>query len=63
MWNKIKNFFKGYKDIIIEDQKQTIKRLQEENTQKQNEIFALYDQIDEMKHRIRVTLAKERSNV
>lgn len=63
MWQKIKNLFKDYKDIIIEDQRKTIKRLQKENTQKQNEIFALYDQIDELKHRIRVTLAKERSNV
>ena len=52
MWNKIKNFFKGYKDIIIEDQKQTIRRLQKENAQKQNEIFALYDLIEALKQRI-----------
>ena len=52
MWNKIKNLFKDYKDIIIEDQKQTIKRLQEENAQKQNEIFALYDLIEALKQRI-----------
>ena len=51
MWNTIKNFFKGYKDIIIEDQKQTIKRLQEENTQKQNEIFALYVLIEDLKQK------------
>jgi hypothetical protein len=52
MWNKIKNLFKDYKDIIIEDQKQTIKRLQKENAQKQNEIFALYDLIEALKQRI-----------
>ena len=52
MWNKIKNFFKGYKDIIIEDQKQTIRRLQKENAQKQNEIFALYDLVEALKQRI-----------
>ena len=52
MWNKIKNFFKDYKDVIIEDQRETIKRLQKENSQKQNEIFALYDKIDEMKQKL-----------
>lgn len=52
MWNKLLNLFKGYKDIIIEDQKETIKRLQKENSQKQNEIFALYDKIDEMKQKL-----------
>ena len=52
MWNKIKNLFKNYKDIIIEDQKQTIKRLHKENAQKQNEIFALYDLIEALKQRI-----------
>ena len=52
MWNKIKNLFKDYKDVIIEDQKQTIERLQQENIRKQNEIFALYDKIDEMKQNL-----------
>ena len=52
MWNKIKNLFKDYKDIIIEDQKQTIRRLQKENAQKQNEIFALYDLVEALKQRI-----------
>ena len=59
MWNKIKNLFKDYKDIIIEDQKETIKRLQKENAAKQNEIFSLYDIIDDLKHRIRVTNTME----
>ena len=59
MWNKLLNLFKGYKDIIIEDQKETIKRLQKENAAKQNEIFSLYDIIDDLKHRIRVTQAQE----
>ena len=59
MWNKLLNLFKGYKDIIIEDQKETIKRLQKENAAKQNEIFSLYDIIDDLKHRIRVTNAME----
>lgn len=59
MWSKLLNFFKDYKDIIIEDQKETIKRLQKENAAKQNEIFSLYDIIDDLKHRIRVTNAME----
>lgn len=59
IWDKIKDFFKDYKDVIIEDQRETIRRLQKENSQKQNEIFSLMDLVEVLKHKIEVTQAQE----
>lgn len=59
IWDKIKDFFKDYKDVIIEDQRETIRRLQKENSQKQNEIFSLMDLVEVLKHKLEVTQAQE----